>query len=320
MHAPLITVIALCYNHARFLVECLDSIAAQTHADFQLIVTDDASKDNSANLIEQWLAAHRPDATFIQHERNRGICATLNEALAEAKGQFISMIATDDRWTPDKLSTQLQFALAQAPDAAVIYSDAEIMNEQGQCLGRRFIADHRPELAPPSGNIFSDLADGNFMPAMATLIRLDALRQVGGYDESLSYEDYDMWLRLSGAGHSFAYCPQVLAHYRTVSTSMTNSLFIRPTAAHSRTVIEIHNRWFESGLLSRPQARKFSAKIRDAAYNLFVLDDPQAARYLRLAARRAKTIRIFILACAATLGIKRTQAAGFMRKLGLRSD
>jgi glycosyltransferase involved in cell wall biosynthesis len=64
-----VTVIALCYNHERFLTECLESIGAQTFQDFEIIVTDDCSRDGSPELIEAWLAQHRPDALFIRHKK-----------------------------------------------------------------------------------------------------------------------------------------------------------------------------------------------------------------------------------------------------------
>ena len=104
---PSVTVFAICYNHARFVIECLESIRNQTFGTFQLIVTDDCSTDESQAKIEAWLAAHRPDAIFIRHDRNVGLCATLNEALALATGDHISMIATDDLWEPNKIEVQL---------------------------------------------------------------------------------------------------------------------------------------------------------------------------------------------------------------------
>lgn len=82
---PAVTVIVLFFNHARFLHECLNSIAAQTVQEFQLIVTDDCSTDESADLIQVWLTTCRPDGIFIRHTKNAGLCKTLNEALARPR-------------------------------------------------------------------------------------------------------------------------------------------------------------------------------------------------------------------------------------------
>ena len=165
-----ITVIALCFNHAGFVKTCLESIRAQTFQDFQLIVTDDCSRDDSPQLIEEWLELNYPAARFIRHTQNTGLCRTLNEALSHASGRYISMIATDDTWEPDKLQRQFMTFEACPPDVAVLYSDAFQMNESGKRLEKTFMESHGIIGEPPRGEVFSRLADGNFIPAMATLI------------------------------------------------------------------------------------------------------------------------------------------------------
>lgn len=305
--APAVTVIALCYNHARFLAQCLDSIAAQTCQDFELIVTDDCSRDESAALIAAWLAEHRPQARFIRHERNAGLCATLNEALAAARGEFISMIATDDTWEPDKIARQLAAMRAAPAGTAVVYSDAWQMDEGGTRLAEGFIEHHRPGFAPPSGRIFAQLASANFIPAMATLIRHAALQAAGGYDERLTYEDYDMWLRLA-AEWDFLYCPGKLANYRLVATSIVRTTFRQPPPAHHYTVFLIQEKWLATSLLSPAQRRQWSETQWSAAYFLFEQGDPRAPACLWTAARRTGKPRAWLLAVASTLGITRSGA------------
>lgn len=312
-----ISVIALCYNHARFVVECLESIAGQTLQGFQLIVTDDASRDESPALIRDWIRRRQPDALFIEHKTNRGICATLNEALARVTGQYVAMVATDDRWRPDKLRQHLERMSTLGPTVAVLYSDAQLIDEAGAALEETFLSRHRPGRTAPSGQIFSDLADGNFIPAMATLIRVEALEVVGGYDEALTYEDYDMWLRLAAAGFEFQHLPSLVADYRIVASSMTNALFTRPSPAHSKTVVALHERWMFSGRLNPDQRRKWAKQIGAAAYNLWLHDDPSAAFYLRMAAIRTRAPRLAALAVLATLCVKRTALIKFLSRLGV---
>lgn len=314
--APAVTVVALCYNHARFLQACLDSIRAQSFQDFQLIVTDDASRDDSPVLIAEWLALHRPDATFIRHEANQGICATLNEALSHARGEYIAMIATDDTWEPDRLAQQLAAMRKQPDNVALVYSDAHCMDEAGQLLEGSFLTRHGHGAAPPTGAVFAALANGNFIPAMAALVRRGALRSVGGYDETLTYEDYDMWLRLAAAGWLFTFVPGCVARYRIVSTSMVRTLFVQPTAAHSRTALTIRRRWLNSGLLSAQQRRRWSEDITAAAYNLYVHGDAGASRALWLAARLTRRPRMVVLALAASLGLSRHRVKKLSSLLG----
>ncbi|MBH2042331.1 MAG: glycosyltransferase [Comamonadaceae bacterium] len=313
--APAVTVIAVCFNHARFLTECLDSIAAQTFQGFQLIVTDDCSRDDSAQLIESWLARHRPDALFIRHGVNVGLCKTLNEALAEARGEFISMVATDDAWEPDKIERQLAAARQAGPQVAVVYSDASRMNEDGVRLEKNFIESHTPECTRPSGQVFAELANRNFIPAMATLIRRQALVDVGLYDERLAYEDYDMWLRLA-VRYEFVYVPALVARYRIVSTSMVRTIFAQPSPHFHFTVYLICMKWLPGERLSARQRTAWVKRLWDAAYGLYVVNDRRAAGCLWRAAWYGRKPYAALLAVTQSMGISRDVAR---RLLGLSS-
>lgn len=313
---PLVTVIALCFNHERFLRECLESIAAQTHTGFQLIVTDDCSKDASADFIQEWLATHRPDAIFIRHTQNLGLCKTLNEALTHATGEFISMIATDDAWEPDKIERQVAAARVSHSSVAVIYSDASRMDESGVRIANDFIEAHTPGCTRPSGQIFTELANRNFIPAMATLIRRRALLDVGLYDERLTYEDYDMWLRLA-ARYDIVYCPAILARYRIVSTSIVRTVFARPTAQHYYTLYLICRKWLPTGCLNTAQRKSWADRLWGAAYGLYCLGDVRATACLWQAVRYGKNPRALLLAIASSVGITRQRAiylTSFYRK------
>ena len=301
---PVVTVIALCFNHERFVLQALESIRTQTFQDFELIVTDDASRDGSPGLIAQWLREHRPDAHFIRHSSNAGLCPTLNEALARARGEYICMIATDDAWLPERLEWHVAAMAAQPDSVAVVYSDVAQMDEEGRALPENFIAHHRPGFVPPSGQVFPWLADGNFIPAMGATIRRSALTAVGGYDERLSYEDYDMWLRLS-ARYDFVFCPGLVARYRIVSTSMVRTLFVRPTAHHSYTTYLIRRKWLGNARLSPAQRARWAEVLWEAAYNLYCHDDPRAASALWTAFRHGRKPRALLLAVAGTLGLSR---------------
>lgn len=318
-HRPPITVIALCYNHERFLHDCLNSIAAQTWQDFQLIVTDDASRDRSQELISGWLGDHYPDAQFIRHDRNAGLCKTLNEALSVANGEFIAMIATDDTWEPRKLELQYEAMRASGAGVGVVYSDAAQMDESGRLLSASFMEAHGVHGSPPSGRIFSRLADGNFIPAMSTLIRRDAICSVGGYDESLTYEDYDMWRRLSGL-YDFEFLPGRLARYRVVETSMVRTVFRKPSPAHCDTEFRIAERWLQSPQLTPEQRRRMLRRQWEAAYNLYVQEDHRASRYLWRVFLSTRKPRIGLLAAASSIGIRRNAAKRFVDTMMGRTD
>lgn len=301
-----ITVIALCFNHARFLMQCLESIRSQTFQNFELIVTDDCSSDQSPELIFNWIALHYPNAKFIRHTKNAGLCKTLNEALSMAQGTFISMIATDDTWEPEKLEKQYAAMVNQSQDVAVLYSNALQMDEAGTVLQKTFLAAHWPDKEIPSGRIFSELADGNFIPAMATLIRTSALRAVGGYDENLTYEDYDMWLRLA-AKFEFLYLPGELARYRIVGTSLVRTLFVNPSANHSYSRFLIHEKWISSQRLNPEQRRNWGDKLWASAYSLYVHGDSRARMCLWKSFLYTRKLRPLALAVLICFGINRNR-------------
>ncbi|MFW2355825.1 glycosyltransferase [Hydrogenophaga sp.] len=305
--APAVTVIALCFNHARFLIECLDSIAAQTFQNFQLIVTDDCSKDGSAQLIEDWLRVHRPDALFIRHSVNVGLCKTLNEALAKSQGEFISMIATDDAWEPAKIECQLAVATQSGEQVAVIYSDASRMDEDGARLEKNFIDSHAPDCTRPSGAVFAELANRNFIPAMSTLIRRQALVNVGMYDERLAYEDYDMWLRLASK-YEFVYVPATVARYRIVATSMVRTIFTNPSPHYMYTVYLICMKWLPGPLLKASQRVAWKNRLWDAAYGLYAVNDRRASACLWQAAWYGRKPYAALLALTNAMGISRDRA------------
>jgi glycosyltransferase involved in cell wall biosynthesis len=304
--APAVTVFALCFNHARFLIDCLESIRSQTCQDFQLIVTDDCSTDDSAAMIEGWLQTHRPDAIFLRHRKNAGLCKTLNEALALSTGEYISMIATDDVWEPNKIEVQLAAMQAAGNAVAVVYSDAIQIDESGQRLPKDFIDHHRPNFAPPSGRIFARLAEANFIPAMATLIRRQAIAAVGGYDERLLFEDYDMWLRLAQR-YDFHFLPGKVARYRVVATSMVRVSFKNNSPAYVHTMFLVREQMLETTLLDTAQRARQTELQWGHAYELYFMGDARATACLWTSARRTRRPRVLLLALLSACGVTRSR-------------
>ena len=220
---PLVTAIVLCYNQGRFVVEALESLRAQTYPNLHLVVIDDCSKDDSVEVIRNWLDRFWPSAVFLAHTANMGVCRTCNDGLAQAKGKYLRLIAADDRWVPGSLLRQVEVMEADPDDVGVLYSDAYRIDETGELLPRMFIESFRSFTVLPEGRIFDTLLEGNFIPAPTALVRRQCFETVGAFDEDLVFEDWDMWLRISRQ-FKFRYSPEPAAFYRTVQTSMSNTL------------------------------------------------------------------------------------------------
>jgi len=104
---PLVSIIAICYNHEKYVIETLDSILDQTYANIQLIIMDDCSSDNSVQVINDWIKEKKVECIFVPHIENCGLCKTLNEALNYVNGDYYQAISCDDILMPEKITTQL---------------------------------------------------------------------------------------------------------------------------------------------------------------------------------------------------------------------
>lgn len=229
MSPPLVTVNVTCFNHERFVVECLESVRAQTYPNVQLVVIDDCSTDGSVALIREWLEQTGTRCTLVLHEENQGICRTRNDILSRARGKYVTGLATDDTWFPDKIAVQVEQFERLPPSVALLYSDAYLMDEQGRPLPMTFFdrsRSYRSFDRQPEGDVFLQLLETNFIPAMSTMVRRECYEAVGPYDESLAYEDWDMWLRMARRYH-FAFSPHIGARYRVHPAGLSNTLGAR---------------------------------------------------------------------------------------------
>ena len=264
---PLVTMIVLCYNQARFVVETLESVKAQTYRNTELIVIDDCSTDDSVAVIERWLTENEIRCTFIPHKTNQGICKSLNEALRLTTGKYISMIAGDDIWLPDKIERQVAIMESEPDSVAVVYSNCFRMDEKGNRLPDLYHeARHVPDM--PQGRILDNLLQGNFIPGLTALIRRACYEKVGLYDETLPWEDWDMWMRMA-RHYSFIYSPPPAAQYRIHPSSITLS----DTTRMLRDSLKICLKQFSVGVLTEIQKSILTATVLMFSEELYKRND-----------------------------------------------
>ena len=219
---PLVSVGVASFNNASYIGETLNSIARQTYSNFEIIINDDCSTDNSVAVIRQWIDVHQDiSCKLIVQAVNRGISHAFNELVTNATGEFITTIGSDDNFLAKKIENFVGCFRQLSDDYAVVYSDAFLIKGDGSRRHGRFIQTYRQFEDVPTGNIYDDLLIGNFIPAMATMIRKSAIDAVGGIDTTISYEDYDLWLRLAKK-YKFHYHHQESVEYRIHSNSITS--------------------------------------------------------------------------------------------------
>jgi hypothetical protein len=186
---PLFTVVMPMHNRTRYVRAAVESVLAQTFKDWQLVVVDDASTDDSCQIVED---AIRGDAraALIRHPAQRGAGAARNSGMAAARGRWIACLDSDDRWFPDTLRAYADY-IAGHPDARFIYGYAHSFDENGKVQKRR-----PAPTAGPTGT--RELFEHIFLMPSASCHRRDLVALSGPYDETLpNAEDYDLYLRMS---------------------------------------------------------------------------------------------------------------------------
>ena len=219
---PLVTVICVCHNQAGFVAQALRSVENQTYAHVELIVVDDGSTDGSVACIEACLAA-LPPTVFLKLEASRGICTAFNRGLRHANGEFIIDLAADDILLPDRIERQVHTFGRLDNRFGVVFSNAEIIDEQSRHVGFWQGNNGRPV---PSGNIYVALLRRSFICTPTMMTRKAVYDELNGYDESLSYEDFDFWVR-SARKYKYHYSDEILTQKRRVNGSSSTKFYQR---------------------------------------------------------------------------------------------
>ena len=216
---PLVSVVCLCYNQERYVAEALESVAAQTYSGIELIVVDDGSSDGSkeaiAKVLASWASNHMEISAFLDLQENLGNCKAFNQGLAACRGKYVIDLAADDVLDPSRITQQVE-QFEQLPDHfGVVYSDAEYIDETGRSMGV-----HRVE-GPSEGDVYAEVVRRYFIPPPSMMMKRKVLQDLGGYDESLDYEDFDFWIRSARKWH-YGYLPQPLTRIRKVKGSLSS--------------------------------------------------------------------------------------------------
>ncbi|WP_372966645.1 glycosyltransferase family 2 protein [Marinobacter sp.] len=208
---PLVSVITPTYNRADFIGEAVESVLAQTYPHFEFLIVDDGSEDNTDDVLKPYLADSR---IRVFRQENQGQSIARNLALAEAKGEYICFLDSDNYWPKDKLEQQVRL-FAEFPDTDVLYGDNVIINEEGCEVSRNNMSRY-------SGNIARHMIKDNCVAMNTTMARRRCFDEMGGMSGKRRVaDDYDLWLRLS-ARYVFRYEPRYWAWYRVMEDQISS--------------------------------------------------------------------------------------------------
>lgn len=238
----LVTVILLCRNHAPFVEEALDSVLSQTVESLELRIYDIGSEDNSAAIIESWLGKRsnlEGRVYFHRHSDNIGVVRALKFGVNQARGKYIRALSTDDSFSQkDSLKQQIEAFEQTSENVAICFTDIRVVDSNGIFVETRKILPARKDKAVIGRHtVRRKLMSGNWIPAPSVLMRANAVAQaVANLDESLVFEDYQLWMDLS-LTHDFLYVPSPLVNYRRHAQSFTKEISLARLLLRGEVVI-----------------------------------------------------------------------------------
>jgi glycosyltransferase involved in cell wall biosynthesis len=269
---PRVSVIIPSYNHAHYVQDAIQSVLNQDYDDYEIIVIDDGSKDNTREVVARFGEKIR----YIWQE-NKGLPGARNTGIKAANGDLIALLDSDDTWLPGFLSATVA-RLEGDPRLGAVHTGFYFVDEHGQRL---------PQVSTetvPDDQMYDRLLDGEFFVPAAVVTRRECFDRVGLFDEAFrGSEDWDIWLRVARA-YRFAGIPTPLVNYRMHSSNMTKDP--EYMLNYQLMVVEKHfglpdgapERW------PPERQRAYAAVYRYAAQGFFLRGDKQLGQhYLRLA-------------------------------------
>lgn len=270
---PLVTIGILTYNSAKYVLETLESVKAQTYKNIELVISDDASKDNSVELCRKWVTENKD--RFIRCEiltvaENTGIPANVNRRLVASKGVWIKGIAADDLLAPDCVENFINF-VNKNPQASVVF--AKMQSFVGEFAPENFtvVDDAKAESFcknfKTAKEQYNALVKRIYCAACTMFVKRSVLLEVG-YDESLkTIEDWPIFIRLTGAGHKFYFMDKTVCYYRRWDGGISGSTSdLRKSVKYNLNLSDFRKKYIYP---NAPFFWKIRVRMRVLVYQIF---------------------------------------------------
>lgn len=269
-----VSVVIPTYNNARFLQDCLNSILTQTYRDFEIIVVDDGSTDNTRDVLSEFNKHIR-----YFYQENKGLAVARNVGMDLARGIYITYLDSDDMFLPENLFLKTRI-LDNYPEIGGVFSDFCIFNEYGvsknkatedffpvfkrKKVGLENIFQHIEYLSHNlehnirimHGNVFKMIFWGNFILPSSMLVRKQILKSVGYFEKDLrTQQDYEYWLRFT-KDHNLCFLDDVLVKYRRHTNQLTDHSNIERIFKAVLFIIEKHEIYFKQAISTKEIAQR----------------------------------------------------------------
>jgi len=259
--SPLVSVVIASYNCAPFIAQTLASLSAQSYPNWECLVTDDGSTDETREVVTRY--ARTDERVKYFHQPNRGVSAARNAGLGHSRGDYVQFLDADDLLEAGKLAAHVEY-LEQHPETDIVYGGVRYFeSERPDELMRSMEPGVKPwgTMSGRGEPLVRALSVANFIPINCALLRRSVVDAVGLFDETLPpLEDWDYWLRCALAGHSFQYLEQAgtLALVRSHPTS----------ASKNRQRMQRANSLFQNKLLAMAAAADGSRVLQGGAAHI----------------------------------------------------
>ena len=213
-NTPTVSVIIPTYNRSVLLPRSIRSVLNQTFQDFELIVVDDGSTDNTEEVVRGF---EDKRIRYIQHEENKGGSAARNTGVKVAQGEYIALLDDDDEWLPEKLERQINKFQELSSDFGVVYSGFSFVYEKSG----EVVSSHVPAFR---GNVYDRIIKSCILGGSTPLIKKFCFQKAGLFDESLpSCQDWDICIRISKY-YNFDFVPDALMRHYAHGTQISVDL------------------------------------------------------------------------------------------------
>ena len=242
---PKVSVIIPTYNRVEHLRAAIASVLEQTFQDFEVIVVDDASTDDTLDVVRK---IRDPRIRYLRHETNKKEAMSRNTGLRAATGDYIAFLDDDDEWVADKLKLQVELLENSPPEFGGVYTGCVTVDRKSGSV----VGGVRPE---KRGNIFDDMMVKNWVGTPSTvLFKKQCFTQVGLFDETIAFGvDYDMWIRIASK-YQLDYIAEPLVKYYIQSDRLSTN--------HELVIRGLENQITKYGSLFRKSSKGLSRRYR----------------------------------------------------------
>lgn len=304
MTTPTVSVVMAAKNYARFIRQAIDSVVSQTFADWELIVVDDGSTDDTEAVVRPYLIDRR--IRYVRSD-SLGQSRAKNLGVGLTAGEFVAFLDADDAWLPTKLERQLDVFRA-SPAVGVCFSARRIIDEAGNESSTS-----PPPSADQRGDVLRAVFRKNFVCFSSVVVRRAVFDHVGGFDPDLDLSiDYDLWLRVA-AHHPFDFAPEPLVLYRTGHGNLSKKLSDRVATAASIMTRAVFRRGLQDRIPRREVGEGYASTYRALGYVMRESEPVTAMRWywraLTWSGRSGEAVRGLLASAARWAGGRRAPAA-----------